>query len=429
MNRSAYYFSSTFLSAGSVFTCNYILSQSLALSDYGLWVIVTALIPTLLPFVIVGQPSAITAVYFSDEKQHKRTIGKELFVALILIMMCTLAFWVFSASYFVFFSQTKYEPSLSILFVLAVTTEAFRIFSLSFVNCLDNYKLYFRCALVYAISLIILPTVFPSLIGAMLAYVVGGTLSALTASPMIFRTAIPVMNKARFNVIATKLVKLGWLSIPSMIIAALAMYLDRYIVNFKFSDTQLGLYALSSTLAVGVGGVLVNALLKGNTILMLQALQSLDFIKYQQVIRKIVRLFILLAVSASLFSYFFMSIAIKLIYGPSFEPSSSLILPLFLTALMSGLAQFYSSCMIQKKKLKVLLYISLLIVIFNFLISFSLMSMLGIKGIITAGFVSACCNVAITVRYAKRYFEFVEFPARFCILFVVLFFVNLFFFS
>ena len=426
MNRNLFYILSTVLSAGAVFGCNYLLSQNLTIADYGIFGLITALIPAVLPFVVFGQPAALTSVYFSDQKAHSKSIGREVFVSLSIMAACTVVFLIAFTLYF--FITGAYLGSLLIttLFLLAAVTEALRIFVLSLLNCLDNYRIYFYSVLIYGTSLLSIALFNPNLVGALSGYIIGGLACFTLAGNIVIKMSKPVFSPVKFKALVKKLIGLGWYSIPGMVVASLALYLDRYIINYAFSAQELGLYTLASTLSVGVGGVLVNSLLKGNTILLLKALQEQDKNSYQVIIKNISFFFSLIAIAGSVFAYFLMEFAVTLIFGDKFNNASVFIFPLFLNVLINGMAQFIGSCLVQKKQLKQLLMINVTTIVLNLVLSLILATFIGIIGVIISGFITAFFNCYLTIYNAKKLFSFVKLPVYFTVIFIPIFSFNIF---
>ncbi len=407
MNRKVYFFLATIISAFSAFFINYYLSQKLDVSSYGEFSLLFGFLAIVSSVTLMGQATALTSVFFSDEKNGYKNIVKELNHSYKLMGYAYISVGFLLYIYWYFF-DTKYSFTLFILFCVALLFATAKIFFTSLVTLFDEYKKYFLLTFIIGILSIIIIVLYPSLEGFLYGVVVSGIVA------MLFGVKLHLMNKLEFiadKVFSKKeLISLGWIAIPGMIVSSLNSYLDRYIISYFYSLEEVAYYSLAATVSIGVGMVFINALIKGTIISTLQALQEKDVAKYLAIQNENIKIFLGFAVVAFMAYYAFGEWLVLSVFGEKYANSIPYMLALFYYVLMNGISQVLGQSLVQQKKLYVLFYISVFTVVLNLVLSIVLNYPFGIKGIIIALLISGYLNNYIIFYYAKKYFEFIKFP-------------------
>ena len=101
---------------------------------------------------------------------------------------------------------------------------------------------------------------------------------------------------------------------------------------------------------------------------------------------------------------------ILLIFSEKYRLSIEYIMPLFLIIILNGFATLYAQPLIQKKKLYILLYISMFVVSINIILNILFIGVWGIKGVIMAMFFATLVNLFYVFQYSKKSFVWLKFP-------------------
>lgn len=424
MNKKFYFFLATIISAFSTFFINYYLSQKLDVSSYGGFSLLFGFLSIVSSVTLMGQATALTSVFFSDEKNGYKNIVKELNHSYKLMGYAYISVG-FSLCIYWYFFDTKYSFALFLLFYVALLFATAKIFFTSLVTLFDEYKKYLLLTFIMGVLSIIIIVLYPSLEGFLYGVVVSGIVA------MLFGVKLHLMNKQESigdKVFSKKdLISLGWIAIPGMIISSLNAYLDRYIISYFYSLEEVAYYSLAATVSIGVGMVFINALIKGTIISTLQALQEKNVAKYLSIQNENIKIFLGLAVVAFIVYSTFGEWLVLSVFGEKYANSIPYMLALFYYVLMNGVSQVLGQSLVQQKKLYVLFYISVFTVALNLVLSVVSNYPFGIKGIIIALLVSGYLNNFIIFYYAKKDFEFIKFPYISLSLIIVLALISLYF--
>lgn len=426
MTRQLYYFISTFFIAGSMFIINYILSQKLSLQDYGLFGLLTPILSNILPFILLGQATAMTSIFFSAEKKASKDIHHELIKSIkIMGAGILLVFVIVTAAYSLNFFEKRITYGLILLVFLASITEAFRTYFLSIINCFDYYKIYFLTVFLYGITALALVYFNPTVFGYFISLAITGLCLAVSLSTLIFKRNKKLLTPDSYSFGYRELLSLGWIAVPGMFISSLSTYLDRYLFNYFFLPSQVGVYVLASTIAVGVGGVFINALLRGQTILIMKNLQDENYVDYHKSVLNIQKVLIGLMFAGGTVFHFIGEWLVLHVFGQKFLAATPYILPLFFIVVFNGMTQFLGSIFIQKKKMTELLVISAIVLCINI----GLMSLgiyfFQVKGIFIGSLASAIMNMVVTIKFSQKYLKENKVPIVFIALTVLFFYLSI----
>jgi len=407
MNRKLYFFMATILSAFSAFFINYFLSQKLDVALYGKFSLLFGFLAIVSSIMLMGQATALTSVFFSDEKNTYKNIVIELKHSYTLIGYAYISVSLLLYIYWYFF-DTTYSLNLFILFCVTLLFATAKIFFTSLVTLFDEYKKYFLLTLIMTLLSIIVIILIPSLEGFLYGVIVSGFISILFVIKLHFNNKSEQVAPKIFS--KKEMISLGWIAIPGMIVSSLNAYLDRYIISYFYSLEEVAYYSLATTVSIGVGMVFINALIKGTIISTLQALQEKDVTKYLAIQNENMKIFLGLAIIAFMVYYAFGEWLVLSVFGEKYANSTPYILALFYYVLMNGVSQVLGQSLVQQKKLYILFYISVFTISLNLALSIALNYPFGIKGIIIALLVSGYLNNFIIFYYAKKNFEFIKFP-------------------
>ncbi len=423
MKRQLYFIFSTILLSGGSFFVNYYLSQELTLARYGEFSLIYSLIAIVVPFMMYGQATAMTTIYFSDEKIGSRNIGKEMLTSYKIMSLAFLA----SSLIILIVWKEFYANDYNIIFIsLIIVASLFSSLGSYYQNIIvifDKYKIYLLVSVICFIVVVF---------NILLKSTIQGYLTGLIYSSLVlilFGIFLHVRNyhKKLSSKIFTKkeLHVLGWVAIPGMLITTLNGYIDRYTLAYYLDMESVAYYSLAATLAIGIGFVFISSILKGSMVSMLDSIQNKDRIRHLS-IHSNINIALSIIACVSVFIYFIIGEWLVItIFGVKFQDSIDFIMPLFLTMILTGVVQSYSQPLLQKKKLYILVNISIVVVLINIILNVLLINVIYIKGAIVAMFVAAFSDLILTYYYSKKEFKYLRFPYKVIGLIIVLEFWSL----
>lgn len=412
MIRQLFYFISTILLSFSNFYINYYLSQKLSLEEYGNFSLIYGAISITTSFIMLGQATAITSVYFSDEKKDVRHIHFELISSYQLISFSFLI-----VSFIILIGwKIEYENTYTfeyfLLFCIAILFYTFQTFFMSLLTLLDKYKNNFILSIFIAIILITNILNNPSISGFLIGIILSGVVSLVFGLIIHYKHykhyKIGFPNGSFFN--KKDLFKLGWIAIPGMLISSSNAYIDRYIIEYYFDLKIVAYYSLAATFSIGIGMIFVNSLIKGSIVTILNALQNNNIDILLKSKRNIQLLFVFIATFVFIIKYLVGTDLIIYIFGEKYKESIPFMLPLFYYALINGLGQIYGQVLVQKKKLHVLLYISIFTVLSNIVLCFVFIKIFAIKGVVFSLLVTSIISLGLIYKFSSKYQKFINFP-------------------
>jgi O-antigen/teichoic acid export membrane protein len=408
LHRQIYFILSTLIFSFGNFFVNYYLSQKLEVSLYGQFSLIFSTIALIVPFVLLGQATSTSSIYFSDEKKGCNNIAAEINTSYKIMLLAFLVVSVVILSIWKWGFEEQYEFSFVGLFLLSVLAYAFYTYFLNIVVIFDRYKIYLTVALLSTAVLIANIVFTPSVEGYFFG-LMSSSLLLVFVGLYLYKENKTLELKSK--IFSTKaLLVLGWAAIPGMIISTLNSYIDRYTINYFLDLEKVAYYSLAATLGVGIGNVLITSLLKGSSISMLQSLQKNKVTKYLKVQRNILTLLLSLALISVVLYELLGADIILLIFSEKYRLSIEYIMPLFLIIILNGIATLYAQPLVQKKKLYVLLYISIFVVVINIVLNILLIQTLGVKGVIVAMFFATLVNLYYVFQYSKKNFIWLKFP-------------------
>lgn len=407
MVRQAYYTISMFILAITSFFPHYFLSQKLTITEFGVFSLIYATIALIYPLMLFGQATSITSVYFSDEKKGFPNISFELYKAYKIMFLfscisCVGVLIIWSLIYY-----QDYSFVFIMLFILASFFLALKTFFSNIIILFDRYKHLMVTSIISLIVMLIILLFFPSVLGYFFAVMASSFIFVVIGLYLHIDNSKLSVDKV---VSSKELLILGWAAIPGMIIASLNTYVDRYTLNYFLDVESVAYYSLAATISIGIGTVVVNAILKANSVNMLQFLQDDNQLQYLK-IQNISNNFLLSTMLISfIFYWFFGEFLVTLTLGVQYSQTINYILPLFIIAIFQGYIMLYSIPLVQKKKLYVLLFLSILTVIINIILNIALVNIFEIKGVIIAFFIATWTNFLLIYMFSKKYGHFLNFP-------------------
>lgn len=425
VSRQLFYILAVLLSSGATFLCNYIYSQRLSVEAYGQFGLLLGLLGIFGSFAMLGQATAFTTVFFSDEKRGGASSYPELIKSLKLICISSLIVIFLGLSLWFVFFQGVVGVALAVGLSAAIVMSAYRDFFISAITCTDSYKVYLCSVAVFAVTFV--SVVF---YGATVEYYFYGLALASmflsVISMAVLGKKIKPLQEIRGRIFtANELVSFGWVAIPGMLISAMNSYVDRYMIMGMLSLKEVGYYTLAATLSVGVGNVLVNSLVRANVVTMLQALQKNNIEKYLRVSQNVYLVLGFAACMASICYYFFGQELIVYIFGEKYREATTLMVPLFLCVIIVGASQVVGQALVQGKKLYILVRVSVVILMTNVAANYFLISFLGVKGAVAAFAISVITGLLIICKCSRNIAEYIEYPNKFIFLILSLILLNL----
>lgn len=404
-----FYFISTILLSFSNFFINYYLSQKLSLEDYGHFSLIYGAIGIVTAFIMLGQATAITSVYFSDEKKYAKNIHNELLSSYQLMIFSSLIvisilFIGWNVKY-----RNDYTLEYLLFFCISIVFYTFQTFFMSFLTLLDKFKTIFLLSLFIGIILIANIIINPSINGFFIGIILSGIVSFIFGiRNHYYHNKI---ENIKANIFIKKdLFKLGWIAIPGMLLSSLNAYLDRYIIEYYFDLNQVAYYSLAATLSIGIGMVFVNSLVKGSIVTILKAIQDNDIDVIIKSKKNIQLIFLLIALFLFIINYFIGKELVIYIFGEKYKESFPFMLPLFYYALINGMGQIYGQVLVQKKKLYIFVYISIVSVLNNILFSIIFINIFGIKGVVFSLLLSSVISLYLIYNFSIKYQKYISFP-------------------
>ena len=424
VNRQLFYFLAVGIPSGITFLCNYLYSQRLSLDEYGTLGLYIGLLNVLLGVVIFGQSTAFTSVYFSDEKvgvanYSLSEYSSSIFVILTVGVISIVSMMVLDLLGIYTLSSALFVVIFSVLIV------AVKNFNVSVITCIDNHIAYFISVLIFSLVFISVVLTFSDF----RFYFVGiasAALAQLIFLTLIIKRSLSVSSRPGAKVFSKKeLVILGSASIPGMIISAANSYVDRYMISLYLDLSDVGLYTLASTIAVGLGGVVVTSGIRGSIVTLLKSIQNGDFYQYTYYSNKIFFGFQSIAIFSTVLYYLIGKEAVVFVFGEKYLDAASYMLPLFLTVLFFASSQVIGQVLIQKKKLYVLVIVSAVVFLINILLNYIFIPLLGVRGAIYSFATTAFLSGLFVYYFSVRELPNVKFPVTFYIANSVLLIVSL----
>jgi O-antigen/teichoic acid export membrane protein len=362
----------------------------------------------LLPFMLFGQATSMTLAYFSDEKKGCNNISAEMTTSYKIMGLSFIATSVIVFGIWNFFYITEYTISFVVLFLFAVFFNSLKAYYLNIIVIFDRYKLYLLTTLLSSLVLISIVLLKPSTSGYFLAVIFNSIILIIAGLYLHKQNHQIQLKSKRFG--GRELFVLGWAAIPGMLVASFNSYVDRYTIGYFLDLEVVAYYSLAAVVGVGAGAVIVTSILKGSSVSILQILQENNRDKHSKLQKNINYILVALAVASTITYYFIGERLVINIFGEKYINSIDYILPLFLTIILNGLVQIYSTPLVQKKKLYVLLYIGIFVMIINVILNIFLLNFVGVKGVVLAMFLATLVNLIMVYFYSKKYFSYLNFP-------------------
>ena len=283
-----------------------------------------------------------------------------------------------------------------------------KVYYLNIIVIFDRYKLYFLTALLSLIVLVLIVALEPSINGYLLAVILSSTICIIIGI-YLHKSHHKTSLKSK-NFSGKELFILGWAAIPGMLVSSFNSYIDRYTLGYFLDLEVVAYYSLAAVVGVGAGTVIVNAILKGDSISLLKIYQKGDMDEYEQLENKINYMLAAFAVISVVTYYFFGEWLVVNVFGEKYRTSVDYILPLFLIIVLTGVIQIHSIPLLQKKKLYLLLYIGIVVMIINVILNLLFITLIGVEGVILAMFIATLIHVVAVYFFSKKESSYLKFP-------------------
>jgi teichuronic acid exporter len=425
--RQAHYFGAVIVTAGGLFLANYYLSQKLSLENYGSFSLVSSAIGVFTSLFMFGQASAISTAYFSDDKKICRNINKELISSIRIILI---SFFGFSFIGLLIWHQLySHKLSLSIVItaLIAALSCTFQIFFISAINCVDRYRIYLFSTIISSAILILMLFKNASIIGYLHA-LIASSISSIAIICISFKLSGSTAESPSTRVFGGReLIFFGWVAIPGMVISSATGFIDKYLLGHILSFNDVAIYSMATLISISVGRVLISALVKSNSILLLRHLQDGDRHACNKILHQIELLFCVFCILVFIIYYCVAKPVVLSVFGDKFLPAVPFLFTLFVAVTLEGQMQFMAQILIQKKKLYVLVANSAFILLLALVLNYLLIPIIFIQGAVLTFFFCNLLNLIIVYYEVKKIIKWVKFP-YFIVIFSVLTFAFTFFF-
>lgn len=183
---------------------------------------------------------------------------------------------------------------------------------------------------------------------------------------------------------------------------------DRYLINYFLGVTQLGYFSFAFNVynIILILGAAFNATYSVNIYKILSKDAKTGIITLRKQIKIMCFFFIIASMSIFLFIYFLIPI-----FFPKYEPSTKYLLPLIMAGLFQCLYLCFVNFLFFYKKTQKLMYITVSVSIFHFILSFFLTK----YGMIYTAYITMFTNFLIFIIvaiYANKYIKFKIFNFR-----------------
>lgn len=427
MIRQAYYFGAVIAASAFQFFANYLLSQKLLIQDYGRFNLLASGVGVFTSLFMFGQATAITFVYFSEEKKSCKNVRSEVLTSLKVMSFSVFIFGVLGLIIWRNFYVDQLQLSIALLGLLATTACTFQLFFTSLNNCMDRYKDYFYSTLIGGITLSIVVVGNPTVSGYLIALSASATMATMVLMGSLRTLKANGINPTLKIYGKNDLISLGWIAVPGMLISSGMAFSDKYLLSQLANLSDVATYSVAVLISVGVGRVFISALLKSNAISLMQALQTKEHSKCVDIIVKIERLLCTLCLIAVIAYYAVAKKIVLAVWGDRFVDSAAFLLALFIAVMIEGMAQILNQILIQKKKLHFVVSNGAVVLLLSLALNYFMIPSLRIKGAVLTFFLCALLMLLAVYVQAKIYAKWVRFPFRVvaasCLIFAINFFI------
>ena len=410
MIRQSYYFGAVVASVASQFIVNYFLSQKLSIEDYGRFSLVSAGIGIFVSLFMLGQATSISAVFFSEEKKECCNVKYEVLKALKIIFTSFVIFGCIGLSVWSKWYAKDLSFVILLLGLIAALASTLQIFILSLINCMDRYEDYFLSTIVGGVVLVVIVILSPSISGYLMA-ITASAIFAIIGVGASLKLGLGFELKTSARTFGYReLILLGWVAIPGMLISSAMGFADKFLLGYMMTLKEVSIYSMAALISIGIGRVIISALLKSNAIVLMQSLQNNDELMRNSILLKTEWLLCGLCALATLVYYTLARWVVVGVLGERFVDVVPMLLTLFVTVMVEGMMQFMTQVLIQKRKLYFAVVNAAALLLVAILLNYILIPVFLIKGVVLTFFV---CNViALILVYfeTKRLVECIRFP-------------------
>jgi O-antigen/teichoic acid export membrane protein len=411
MNRQFYYIGAVSISAISTSLINLYLARILSLEDFGKISLIISSMWILISLFLFGQSTAISMVFYSDRNKGIKNFSHEFYICLKIIKYSFFFFLPFISLYWFF----KYREVVSLyLFILLITASllySIQIFLISFINCLDQYKIYFTTTVFGSFSLILIGVLRPTPTGYLEAIIACAVINIIFVYSIIIKSFnVKENNKINYNIF--ELIKISWVAIPGMFISSASSFSDRFILNNYKSISELAIFALAFTISVNTGRVLITAITKGNSILIMKYLQDNNFKLFINKIKNTENNLCLILLVCAITNYILAEFIVINIFGVKYLEASFHLLTLFLGVMLEGISLFISQVLVQKGKLYILVINSFCYLIISIFLNITLVSSFSIHGIVITFYLICFLSVFVVYYQVRSLINIIPFPIK-----------------
>jgi O-antigen/teichoic acid export membrane protein len=424
MIRNLFYYLAIIIGPTGTFYVNYLLSKNLAVEEYGKFTLLLSMLGFLGSLMMVGQPSALSMIFFSKEGKNKN-IYYEIKNSIRLISIAAIIFSiVFCALWAIYY--IKYFNVVILLLVIAIAYfSSISSTLISVIGCQDKYKLNLIIVTINTIIIVSILAISPNVISYLSATIITSICTIFILLRSLYRDDVKIISNQKIYDLKY-LFRLGWVAIPGMAIASLGGFIDRTLLGQLLSFDDVGIYSIAALVSINIGRIVVLGIIKPNAINFLKVMQEEDIYLVNKNINRIEKIFIAISILASIFYYSFSEIIIIRIFGQQYQGATVIILMLFLAIMVEGMSQFISHVLIQSKKIHILVVQNGVLLVLGSIGNFYLIKMLGLKGVAVTLFMINLASMSITYYYSSIQIRQLNFPFKFFYLVCILFIINYF---
>ena len=390
-----------------------ILTKSLSISDYGVWVQINTTIALFLYVTTLGLP--FTMVRFLSPKKDKEAISNGFYTILTIVIafsfLISLLLLLFSKT----IALTLFNGNVTITIILSLI-----VFLTSLNSILINYFRTFQKMKLYSIFLLLQTYLTVSIVSYFLIIGLGidmAVLGLLITNIIIFLIMITVIIQN----IGIKIPKLknvreylsfGLPTVPSNLSYWVVDSSDRYVIGIILGVSFVGYYSPGYTLGNFILLILAPFMVLLPAVLPKYYEEENEekiaiFLKYS------LKYFLLLAIPSVIGLSLLSKSILMILTTPDIALNGYLITPFVaLSALLFGFEGIVNLILVLEKKTKLIATIGIITAIINLMLNLLLVPIFGLIGAAIVTLFSFIISFILTLHYSLQYFKF-DFDIKF----------------
>lgn len=387
-----------------------ILAKNLGTAGYGVWAQILATVSLVLPFIMLGLPSAM--LRFLSAEKEKKDVAKGIFTVLFVILFISIIFalvlFLLSDSFATFLLK---DPSASFFIKIAAVLlilEAFNQASLETFRIFGQIRRYSALT----ISQAILEIVFISflilsgfgLLGALIAFLIARVI--IISFSLFFIISHTGFTRPDFSILKPYLI-FGLPLIISVLFEIITASGDRYVIGFFKGASSVGIYSV----AYGIGATAAVFLypivyILSPTIFKLFDEKQID--KVKTYLSYSLKYFLLFSIPSVFGLLILARPLINALTTPAFVSLTSIFIVLFVSVSMifDGFRTIYGTALMLFKRTKIIGIAAIIAGLSNLILNILLVPFFGIIAAAITTLISYVILGGTMYYYSRKYIKF-----------------------